>query len=72
MRRFLMVAILALLAAGLSVMSAISVMNREVYGRWGTVVRMEAAPWRYWSGILFLLGMLVMLILAMLKVWKER
>lgn len=71
MRRTLVVAALAVLAAGLSAMIVISLMAREVYGRWGTVVAMEAAPFRYWSGIVLLLAMLVLLIFAMRQAWKD-
>ena len=71
MRRALAVAALALLAVGLCAMIVISLVTREVHGRWGAVVRLEAAPFRYWSAIVLLLAMVVLLIFAVRRAWQD-
>ncbi len=71
MKKMFTLSALALLFAGLSVMIATSLINQEVYGRWGTVVRMEYAPERYWACIFLLLAMVAMVVFAMWKVWRD-
>ena len=71
MKKMFTLSALALLFAGLSVMIATSLINQEVYGRWGAVVRMEHAPEKYWVCIFLLLAMVAMVVFAMWKVWRD-
>ena len=71
MKRIIALIALVVITIGLTVITLISLIEREVYGRWGTVIRMEQAPARYWMGVLLLIGMIGMLLFAIRKVWRE-
>jgi len=71
MKRMIAFITLVVITIGLSVLALISLISQEIYGRWGTVIRMEQAPARYWMGVLLLIGMIGMLLFAIRKVWRE-
>ena len=71
MKRIIALIALIGITLGLSVITLISLIEQEVYGRWGAVIPMEQAPMKYWMGIFLLLVMIGMLVFAIRKVWQE-
>lgn len=71
MKRLLALLFLALIFIGLVGMMGVSLMNQEVYGRWGTVVHRADSPTRYWASIGLLVGMAVLLVFMAVRVWRD-
>lgn len=71
MKRIILLFVLILLAAGLLVIVVISLINGEVYGRWGSILQMEDFPAQYWIGIFLMMSMVGTLIYAINKTWHD-
>jgi len=70
MKRLLLLALLAFTTIGLAGMIILSIINKETYGRFDTVIRHADQPVTYWTSLLLLVAMLGMAGFFLIKTWK--
>lgn len=71
LKRIATVLLLGMLNLGIIIIFMQSLIKQEIYGRYGTVIKMEFYPDKYWIGIILLLVMIALLTFLMVKTWRE-
>jgi hypothetical protein len=70
-RRILITIFMGILAGVLTVFVVMGLVKGEIYGRYGTTVKLAYNPVKYWIGIVLLACMVGLIVHAIIRLWKS-